>query len=147
MAPPAEAQPGKLGADHKVIVVLDHGPRFGRMSGEELPVLIKDLTDGKQRQAAKITKTIWTLAVESTLDMHRVVGDIFPNDDRLMRFVLSDGVGRFLTAHMDNRNHWFEELLTNKQLVSSFATAGKPLESEDCTILCGAFLCFIQKRT
>ncbi|VDP35405.1 unnamed protein product [Heligmosomoides polygyrus] len=82
-----------LGLDHKVLVVLDHGPRFARRSGNvsEMPV-------------GKSDKSLWTWCVEATLELHRT------DCVRLMRFVLADCVGRVL------QSQWGTELVTQQEV-------------------------------
>ncbi|VDN18555.1 unnamed protein product [Gongylonema pulchrum] len=42
---------------------------------------------------------MWTRSVESAFEFHRIVEDIYPDGVRLIRFVVSDFVGRFLTPN------------------------------------------------
>ncbi|CAJ0948989.1 unnamed protein product, partial [Mesorhabditis belari] len=131
-------KPKPLGADHKVVVVLDHGPRFGIGASEKLPIHVKELAGNKQKFVATIEKSVWSLAVECALEMHRIVSDVFPNNNKLMRFVLSDCVGRFLTSDTsDVMKQWGDSLISRNELHESIKSAGKPLTSEDSSILNG----------
>ncbi|CAJ0918675.1 unnamed protein product, partial [Mesorhabditis belari] len=131
-------KPKPLGADHKVVVVLDHGPRFGIDASEKLPIHVKELAGNKQKFVATIEKSVWSLAVECALEMHRIVSDVFPNNNKLMRFVLSDCVGRFLTSDTsDVMKQWGDSLISRNELHESIKSAGKPLTSEDSSILNG----------
>ncbi|VDN52813.1 unnamed protein product [Dracunculus medinensis] len=55
------------------------------------------------RVVSAIEKSLWTCAVESALEFHRIVEEIFPDGTRLLRFVISDFVGRFLTTTWDSQ--------------------------------------------
>lgn len=48
---------------------------------------------------------MWTCAVEAALEYHRVITDLFPTD-RLLRFVISDSIGRVITEE------WSEEAMS-----------------------------------
>lgn len=49
-----------------------------------------------------LTKSLWTCSIEAALEYHRIITDLFPVD-KLLRFVISDSVGRFVTGD------WSEE--------------------------------------
>uniref|UniRef100_A0A0K0CZ89 Protein asunder n=1 Tax=Angiostrongylus cantonensis TaxID=6313 RepID=A0A0K0CZ89_ANGCA len=91
-----------IGPDHKVLVVLDHGPRFAKSSGN----------------VGKCDKSLWTWCIEATLELHRTVSDLFPQEQgrscsRLIRLVLVDYVGRVLQPH------WGTELVTQQEVIIS----------------------------
>lgn len=58
----------------------------------------------------QVEKTLWTCAVESAFEFHRIVDEIYPDGVRLMRFVISDFVGRFLTPD------WGTQLISQDQV-------------------------------
>ncbi|VDM58721.1 unnamed protein product [Angiostrongylus costaricensis] len=95
--------------DHKVLVVLDHGPRFAKSSDN----------------VGKCDKSLWTWCIEATLELHRTVSDLFPQEQdrscsRLLRLVLVDYVGRVLQPH------WGTELLLN-----ALSATGLPSTNDD----------------
>lgn len=63
---------------------------------------LKDPSTGQMRVACSVQKSLWSYAVESSLELHRIVDEIYPDGSRLMRFVISDFVGRFLNAEWSN---------------------------------------------
>lgn len=63
--------------NNKTIFVLDHTPYFG-ISGET----IVDLEVDKNKilpPVTSITKSLWTLAVEASVEYCRIVWDLYPN--------------------------------------------------------------------
>lgn len=62
------------------------------------------------RPVCSVEKTLWSCAVESALELHRIVEEIYPDGMRLMRFVVSDFVGRFLTPS------WGTQLIPYEQV-------------------------------
>lgn len=50
-------------------------------------------------------KSLWTCSIEAALEYQRVVTDLFPTD-KLLRFIISDSVGRFVTEE------WSEESMS-----------------------------------
>ncbi|VIO95538.1 conserved hypothetical protein [Brugia malayi] len=88
-----------IGPDHKTVIVLDHSPDFATSSNFKIDIPLKDSTTGQMRVVSQVEKTLWTCAVESAFEFHRIVDEIYPDGVRLMRFVISDFVGRFLTPN------------------------------------------------
>uniref|UniRef100_A0A914WNF2 Protein asunder n=1 Tax=Plectus sambesii TaxID=2011161 RepID=A0A914WNF2_9BILA len=120
---------------HKTIVVLDHGPSFAQLSGEAIEVALKDARTSKQ--AMRLDKSLWTCAVEAALEYQRVVADLFPDGSRQLRFVVSDFVGRFLTAA------WSPKLQAVEVLMKALSTNGAPNPESDpdsCCIINGVSL-------
>ncbi|KJH43204.1 hypothetical protein DICVIV_10784 [Dictyocaulus viviparus] len=83
----------EIGSDHKVLVVLDHGPSFAKNSGNPLPITLKE--SSVNRVVGKCDKSLWTWCVEATLELHRTVSDLFSQEHdfsyaRLIRLVLAD---------------------------------------------------------
>uniref|UniRef100_A0A915PXW4 Protein asunder n=1 Tax=Setaria digitata TaxID=48799 RepID=A0A915PXW4_9BILA len=123
-----------IGPDHKTVIVLDHSPDFATSSNFKIDVPLKDSTTGQMRVVNQVEKTLWTCAVESAFEFHRIVDEIYPDGVRLMRFVISDFVGRFLTPN------WGMQLISLDQLLKSFASCGVPDAKADlssCSIING----------
>ncbi|KAK6051283.1 hypothetical protein COOONC_11215 [Cooperia oncophora] len=117
-----------LGLDHKVLVVLDHGPRFARKAGNPLSITLKE--SSVNRTVGKCDKSLWTWCVEATLELHRTVSDLFsqerdPSSARLMRLVLADYVGRVLQPR------WGTQLVTQQELLASLSAIGLPSTNDD----------------
>ncbi|WKY05819.1 hypothetical protein Q1695_006210 [Nippostrongylus brasiliensis] len=117
-----------LGKDHKVLVVLDHGPRFARCAGNPLSITLKEAS--VNRTVGKCDKSLWTWCVEATLELHRTVSDLFsgerdPCAARLMRLVLADYVGRVLQPE------WGTQLVTQQEMLSSLSAIGLPSANDD----------------
>ncbi|VDO66218.1 unnamed protein product [Onchocerca flexuosa] len=86
------------------------------------------------RVVNQVEKMLWTCAVESAFEFHRIVDEIYPDGVRLIRFVISDFVGRFLTPN------WGTQLISLDQLLKSFASCGVPDAKADlssCSIING----------
>lgn len=114
-----------LSYDHKTVIVLDHSPGFARLTNHDLNVSLKDPATGQMRVACSVRKSFWSYAVESALDLHRIVDEIYPDGSRLMRLVVSDAVGRFL-----NRE-WGRRIVPCEQLLKMFAKCGTPNPKAD----------------
>ncbi|XGW28681.1 hypothetical protein V3C99_008458 [Haemonchus contortus] len=117
-----------LGLDHKVLVVLDHGPRFARKAGNPLSITLKE--SSVNRTVGKCDKSLWTWCVEATLELHRTVSDLFseerdPSSARLMRLVLADFVGRVLQPR------WGTQLVTQQELLASLSAIGLPSTNDE----------------
>ncbi|EFO22174.1 hypothetical protein LOAG_06316 [Loa loa] len=123
-----------IGPDHKTVIVLDHSPDFATSSNFKIDIPLKDSTTGQMRVVSQVEKTLWTCAVESAFEFHRIVDEIYPDGVRLIRFVISDFVGRFLTPN------WGTQLISLDQLLKSFASCGVPDAKADlssCSIING----------
>ncbi|EYB91015.1 hypothetical protein Y032_0211g2191 [Ancylostoma ceylanicum] len=117
-----------LGPDHKVLVVLDHGSRFAKNAGNPLNITLKE--SNTSRTVGKCDKSLWTWCVEATLELHRVVFDLFSGEHdagcaRLVRLVLADCVGRVLQPR------WGTELVTQQEILNSLSAIGLPSTSDD----------------
>ncbi|VDO27526.1 unnamed protein product [Haemonchus placei] len=117
-----------LGLDHKVLVVLDHGPRFAKKAGNPLSITLKE--SSVNRTVGKCDKSLWTWCVEATLELHRTVSDLFseerdPSSARLMRLVLADFVGRVLQPR------WGTQLVTQQELLASLSAIGLPSTNDE----------------
>lgn len=117
-----------IGPDHKVLVVLDHSPRFAKSSGNPLSITLKE--SSVNRVVGKCDKSLWTWCVEATLELHRTVSDLFPQEQdpssaRLIRLVLADYVGRVLQPQ------WGTELVTQQELLNALSATGLPSNNDD----------------
>ncbi|TKR64499.1 hypothetical protein L596_025019 [Steinernema carpocapsae] len=110
---------------HKTIIVLDHGPAFARKSGTEVTCTTK--AGQQQLKEGTIQKTMWTLLAESALEFRRVVGDLFPESDKQLCFVLSDTMARVITPN------WIQEKgpLSHEELIKALTRLTVPDASTD----------------
>ncbi|KAJ1362872.1 hypothetical protein KIN20_022579 [Parelaphostrongylus tenuis] len=117
-----------IGPNHKVLVVLDHSPRFAKSSCNPLSITLKE--SSVNRVVGKCDKSLWTWCVEATMELHRIVSDLFPQESepscsRLIRLVLADYVGRVL------QHQWGTELVTQQELLSALSAIGPPSTNDD----------------
>ncbi|CAJ0601677.1 unnamed protein product [Cylicocyclus nassatus] len=113
---------------HKVLVVLDHGSRFAKMAANPFSVTLKE--SNVNRVVGACDKSLWTWCLEATLELHRVVFDLFSGEHdnshaRLMRLVLADCVGRVLQPR------WGTEIVTQQEILNSLSSIGLPSTSDD----------------
>ena len=85
--------------NHKTVLILDHGPNFS------LPCDQIDFDFHKSRVAggaaaagyipsAPVMKTMWTCASEAVLEYCRIIWDLFPGHEKMIRFVVAGGDGK-----------------------------------------------------
>uniref|UniRef100_A0A0N5ABR0 Protein asunder n=1 Tax=Syphacia muris TaxID=451379 RepID=A0A0N5ABR0_9BILA len=120
-----------LDFDHKTVIVLDHSPAFAQLVDyeREMSMSLKDPSTGQMRVACTVQKSLWSYAVESSLELHRIVDEIYPDGSRLMRFVISDFVGRFLNFEWGRKLIDYDQVGTNcliLYLLKLFAKCGMP---------------------
>ncbi|XP_046670533.1 integrator complex subunit 13 [Homalodisca vitripennis] len=104
---------------HKTVFVLDHTPYFG-ISSEEL--LEFDFTKARGPgfiPLAPIVKSLWTCIVEAALEYCRAVWDIFPQHNKLIRFVVSDTQAHAL-------NEWNTTQQNTGFLLNALSSVGIP---------------------
>lgn len=109
----------------KTIFVLDHTPYFG-ISGED-PFYL-DIKGFK----TKVMKSLWTYAVESSIEYCRIIWDLFPSR-KFIRFVISDKA-----AHIVNTWDLHTQNLTH--ITNAMALVGAPRSSQqssDFTVIHG----------
>uniref|UniRef100_A0A915CA18 Protein asunder n=1 Tax=Parascaris univalens TaxID=6257 RepID=A0A915CA18_PARUN len=109
-----------IGSDHKTVIVLDHSPNFAASSNSKMEIMVKDSATGQLRVGTTVGKTLWTCATESALEFRRIVDEIYPDGSRLIRFVISDFVARFLAPS------WGNKLVEQDELLSSLSACGVP---------------------
>ncbi|XP_054271136.1 integrator complex subunit 13 [Macrosteles quadrilineatus] len=117
---------------HKTIFVLDHTPYFG-ISSEDL--LEFDFTKARGPgfiPLAPIVKSLWTCIVEAALEYCRIVWDIFPQHNKLVRFIVSDSQAHTL-------NSWNISQQSTTHLLNALSVVGVPprASSADYSIVHG----------
>lgn len=100
----------------KTIFVLDHTPYFG-ISAESY-VDFECVLKSKGSPAPPISKSLWTLAVESSVEYCRIVWDLYPAG-KLIRFVISD-----TAAHIVNT--WATSTQNVSHVLNAMAMVGVP---------------------
>lgn len=79
---------------HKTIFLFDHTQYFAGQEHVEIENLTVKLAGGKAASSAasptiRINKSLWTCNVEAGMEFARIVYDIFPNCDKLIRLMVS----------------------------------------------------------
>uniref|UniRef100_A0A8D2ZD37 Integrator complex subunit 13 n=1 Tax=Scophthalmus maximus TaxID=52904 RepID=A0A8D2ZD37_SCOMX len=118
---------------HKTVFVVDHCPYMAESSRQqvECDVLTKSRAQGVI-PLAPVSKSLWTCAVECSMEYCRILYDIFPKD-KLVNYIVSDSEFHIL-------NSWRQEDQTTHELMSALAAVGPPNPREDpecCSILHG----------
>ncbi|KAL1488979.1 hypothetical protein ABEB36_014759 [Hypothenemus hampei] len=105
-------------ANHKTVFVLDHTPYFGISC--ESPIEFEFLKGRTPSfiPMAPISKTLWTLSVESAIEYCRIVWDLFPTG-KLVRFFASDTVAHIL-------NTWSTTQQSLSHIMNGCALIGVP---------------------
>lgn len=115
-------------ASHKTVFVLDHGPYFA------LPCHQVEFDVGRRGgpgfiPLASISKSVWTVAVEAVAEYCRIVWDIFPRGERLIRVVVGEGGGG---------EGWEDQEQNMNSVMEGLATVGRPTgDGRDSSILEG----------
>jgi len=115
-------------AAHKTVFILDHGPYFA------LPCHQVEFDVGRRGgpgfiPLASISKSVWTVAVEAVAEYCRIVWDIFPKGDRLIRVVVGDEGGG---------EGWDDNEQNMSSVMEVLATVGRPsADSRDSGIVAG----------
>ncbi|XP_053575066.1 integrator complex subunit 13 isoform X1 [Bombina bombina] len=118
---------------HKTVFVVDHCPYMAESCRQhvEFDMLTKNRTQGII-PLAPISKSLWTCAVETSLEYCRIMYDIFPFK-KLVNFIVSDSCSRIL-------NSWSHEDQNLQELMAALAAIGPPnprTDPECCSILHG----------
>nr|XP_046234949.1 integrator complex subunit 13 isoform X2 [Scatophagus argus] len=118
---------------HKTVFVVDHCPYMAESSRQqvECDVLTKSRAQGVI-PLAPVSKSLWTCAVECSMEYCRILYDIFPRD-KLINYIVSDSEFHIL-------NSWRHEDQSIHELMSALAAVGPPNPREDpecCSILHG----------
>ncbi|KAM9310940.1 LOW QUALITY PROTEIN: integrator complex subunit 13 [Gastrophryne carolinensis] len=118
---------------HKTVFVVDHCPYMAESCQQhvEFDMLTKNRTQGII-PLAPISKSLWTCAVEASMEYCRIMYDIFPFK-KLVNFIVSDSCSQIL-------NSWSPEDQNLQELMAALASIGPPnprADPECCSILHG----------
>ncbi|CAJ1054919.1 integrator complex subunit 13 [Xyrichtys novacula] len=118
---------------HKTVFVVDHCPYMAESSRQqvECDVLTKSRAHGVI-PLAPVSKSLWTCAVECSMEYCRILYDIYPKD-KLVNYIVSDSEFHIL-------NTWRQDNQSTHELMSALAAVGPPNPREDpecCSILHG----------
>ncbi|KAM3587280.1 uncharacterized protein V6R79_000845 [Siganus canaliculatus] len=133
---PCMLQMGKsrmFSVSHKTVFVVDHCPYMAESSRQqvECDILTKSRAQGVI-PLAPVSKSLWTCAVECSMEYCRILYDIYPKD-KLVNYLVSDSEFHIL-------NSWRREDQSIHELMSALAAVGPPNPREDpecCSILHG----------
>ncbi|CAK6970711.1 integrator complex subunit 13 [Scomber scombrus] len=122
-----------FGVPHKTVFVVDHCPYMAESSRQqvECDVLTKSRAQGVI-PLAPVSKSLWTCAVECSMEYCRILYDIYPKD-KVVNYIVSDSEFHIL-------NSWRQEEQSTHELMSALAAVGPPNPREDpecCSILHG----------
>lgn len=122
-----------FGVPHKTVFVVDHCPYMSESSRQqvECDVLTKSRAQGVI-PLAPVSKSLWTCAVECSMEYCRILYDIYPKD-KVVNYIVSDSEFHIL-------NSWRQEDQSTHELMSALAAVGPPNPREDpecCSILHG----------
>lgn len=122
-----------FGVPHKTVFVVDHCPYMAESSRQqvECDVLTKSRAQGVI-PLAPVSKSLWTCAVECSMEYCRILYDIYPKD-KVVSYIVSDSEFHIL-------NSWRQEDQSTHELMSALAAVGPPNPREDpecCSILHG----------
>ncbi|KAK9525664.1 hypothetical protein VZT92_016349 [Zoarces viviparus] len=118
---------------HKTVFVVDHCPYMAESSRQqvECDVLTKSRAQGVI-PLAPVSKSLWTCAVECSMEYCRILYDVYPLH-KLINYLVSDSEFHIL-------NSWRQEDQSTHELMSALAAVGPPNPREDpecCSILHG----------
>uniref|UniRef100_A0A3P9MJB3 Integrator complex subunit 13 n=1 Tax=Oryzias latipes TaxID=8090 RepID=A0A3P9MJB3_ORYLA len=118
---------------HKTVFVVDHCPYMAESSRQqvECDVLTKSRAQGVI-PLAPVSKSLWTCAVECSMEYCRILYDVYPKD-KLVNYIVSDSEFHIL-------NSWRRGDQSTHELMSALAAVGPPNPREDpecCSILHG----------
>ncbi|XP_001607514.1 protein asunder [Nasonia vitripennis] len=108
-------------ANHKTVFVLDHTPYFGIPSENDIDfdfVKSRTPTPANTLPLPKISKSLWTTSIETSMEYCRIAWDLFPTD-KLIRFVVSDHSAHIL-------NTWNPSQQTLAHIMNGMAIIGVP---------------------
>ncbi|KAK0131067.1 Integrator complex subunit 13 [Merluccius polli] len=118
---------------HKTAFVVDHCPYMAESSRQqvECDVLTKSRAQGVI-PLAPVSKSLWTCAVECSMEYCRILYDVYPTN-KLINYIVSDSEFHIL-------NTWRQEDQSTHELMSALAAVGPPNPREDpecCSVLHG----------
>uniref|UniRef100_A0A8C7SRD9 Integrator complex subunit 13 n=1 Tax=Oncorhynchus mykiss TaxID=8022 RepID=A0A8C7SRD9_ONCMY len=118
---------------HKTAFVVDHCPYMAESCRQqvECDVLTKSRGQG-MIPLAPVSKSLWTCAVECSMEYCRILYDVYPLR-KLINYIVSDSEFHIL-------NSWRQEDQSTHELMSALAAVGPPNPQEDpecCSVLHG----------
>lgn len=118
---------------HKTAFVVDHCPYMTESSRQqvECDVITKSRAQGVI-PLAPVSKSLWTCAVECSMEYCRILYDVYPTN-KLVNYIVSDSEFHVL-------NSWRQEDQSTQELMSALAAVGPPNpreEPECCSVLHG----------
>nr|XP_029523142.1 integrator complex subunit 13-like [Oncorhynchus nerka] len=129
----AEPEMKMFSVSHKTAFVVDHCPYMAESSRQqvECDVLTKSRGQG-MIPLAPVSKSLWTCAVECSMEYCRILYDVYPLK-KLINYIVSDSEFHIL-------NSWRQEDQSTHELMSALAAVGPPNPQEDpecCSVLHG----------
>lgn len=129
----AEPKMKMFSVSHKTAFVVDHCPYMAESSRQqvECDVLTKSRAQGVI-PLAPVSKSLWTCAVECSMEYCRILYDVYPTN-KLVNYIVSD-------SEFHNLNSWRQEDQSTHELMSALAAVGPPNPHEDpecCSVLHG----------
>jgi len=117
---------------HKTVFVMDHGPYFA-LPCQQVEYDVGRRTGQGFIPLTPITKTVWTSAVEAVSEYCRIVWDIFPKGDRLIRVVVGkEG------AHKEAGEEWSAATQIMPSMLELLANVGRPsTDSRENSVVAG----------
>lgn len=117
---------------HKTVFVVDHCPYMAESSRQQVECDVNKSRGHGLIPLAPLSKSLWTCAVECSMEYCRILYDIYPRD-KLVNYIVSDSEFHIL-------NSWRREDQSTHELMSALAAVGPPNPREDpecCSILHG----------
>ncbi|XP_020326758.2 integrator complex subunit 13 isoform X3 [Oncorhynchus kisutch] len=129
----AEPEMKMFSVSHKTAFVVDHCPYMAESCRQqvECDVLTKSRGQG-MIPLAPVSKSLWTCAVECSMEYCRILYDVYPLR-KLINYIVSDSEFHIL-------NSWRQEDQSTHELMSALAAVGPPNPQEDpecCSVLHG----------
>lgn len=129
----AEPKMKMFSVSHKTAFVVDHCPYMAESSRQqvECDVQTKSRAQGVI-PLAPVSKSLWTCAVECSMEYCRILYDVYPTN-KLVNYIVSDSEFHIL-------NSWRQEDQSTQELMSALAAVGPPNPHEDpecCSVLHG----------
>uniref|UniRef100_A0AAV2IU32 Integrator complex subunit 13 n=1 Tax=Knipowitschia caucasica TaxID=637954 RepID=A0AAV2IU32_KNICA len=117
---------------HKTVFVVDHCPYMSESSRQQVECDVLTKRTQGVIPLAPVSKSLWTCAVECSMEYCRILYDVYPLD-KLINYVVSD-------SEFHSLNSWRREDQNTHELMSALAAVGPPNPREDpecCSILHG----------
>ncbi|XP_072311025.1 integrator complex subunit 13 isoform X2 [Eucyclogobius newberryi] len=117
---------------HKTVFVVDHCPYMAESSRQQVECDVLTKRTQGVIPLAPVSKSLWTCAVECSMEYCRILYDVYPLD-KLINYLVSD-------SEFHSLNSWRREDQSTHELMSALAAVGPPNPREDpecCSILHG----------